>query len=70
MSNTETYEYLDEYADLERVETRIQLIREDYRSLTNRIEHYATTRSRLEDDIRKLKGVAAIIKARRESEDI
>lgn len=70
MPNRETYDYLDEFSDLEQVETRIQLLREDYRALTNRLEHYSNARSKLESDIRKLKGIAARIKERRESEDI
>ena len=70
MPNRETYAYLDEFSDLEQVEPRIQLLREDYRALTNRLEHYSNARSKLESDIRKLKGIAARIKERRESEDI
>tara|TARA_Y100000361_G_scaffold148509_1_gene161421 strand:- start:1015 stop:1227 length:213 start_codon:yes stop_codon:yes gene_type:complete len=70
MAETETYAYLDEFSDLEQVETRIQLLREDYRALTNRIEHYGNNRSKLELDIRKLKGLAASIKERRANEDI
>ena len=69
MTDTNTYDYLDEFSDLEQVETRIQLLREDYRALTNRIEHYANSRSKLEGDIRTLKGVAARIKEKRGSED-
>jgi len=70
MAGPDDINYLDEFADLERVETRIQLIREDYRTLTNRIDHYSSERSRLEAELRSLKGLASRIKAMREDEDI
>jgi len=70
MAGPDDINYLDEFADLERVETRIQLIREDYRTLTNRIDHCSSERSRLEAELRSLKGLASRIKVMREDEDI
>jgi len=64
------YEHVSEFEDLERVETHIQFLREDYRMLTNRIDYHLQERSRLEGELRKLKGVAARIKGMREDGDI
>jgi len=61
---------ISELDDLGRIETYIQFLREDYRMLTNRIEYYAQERSRLEAELRKLKGIAARIKGMRAGEDI
>lgn len=61
---------ISELDDLGRIETHIQFLREDYRMLTNRIEYYAQERSRLEAELRKLKGIAARIKGMRAGEDI
>ena len=64
------HEHMHELEDLERVETHIQFLREDYRMLTNRIDYHLRERSRLEGELRKLKGVAARIKGTRADGDI
>lgn len=66
----EPYEHGDESGDLERVETRIQFLREDYRMLTNRIDYHVRARSRLETELRELKGQALRIKTTRAGEDL
>jgi hypothetical protein len=57
-------------ADLESVEAQLQFSRDDYRMLTNKIQHCTRERSRLETVIRRLKGAAARIKNWREDADI
>ena len=55
--------------DLERVETRIQFLREDYRMLTHQIAGHLQARSALETELRKLKGWASRIKMMQVLED-
>ena len=60
----------DQDEDLESVEAQIQFTRDDYRLLTNKIQHYTRERSRMETALRKLKARAARIKDWRLDEDI
>ena len=60
----------DQDEDLESVEAQIQFTRDDYRLLTNKIQHYTRERSRMETVLRKLKARAARIKDWRLDEDI
>ena len=60
----------EEVKDLESVEAQIQFTRDDYRLLTNKIQHYTQERSRMETVLRKLKARAAGIRGWQQGEGL